>query len=429
MAGRRPSSDDTNLFVPYLSDVSLRDQRETMERPFFSLSKRKRTRPIEYISPNADVFVNVYPNPEFGMATIWDADILIWTASILNNLRRQNINDLPRTLHFQPYDLLRTICRKTGGREYRLLREALARLQATTIVTNIRVHKGKKHRQFSWIESWTDLVDDETQQSKGMSITLSDWFYEGVLMDGGLLSIDPSYFSITGGRERWLYRIARKHAGAGEGFSIALPTLFEKSGAEGTYRRFKFEMQSIVDENSLPDYLLSLEQRPDGEPHLLMSLRDDPLLADDQSHDGSHDLPPPPQVLYQAAGAAEPETIPLGTVFAVEEPRPSARPSASSKATAKATAKALALAISNRRGKTAPKPQPPAAEESYPQEETYPQALKRVSPPPESDSTGAEKCLSKNTVLLTENAQDKSTRKKGEASGEQMSLFPPNKAK
>jgi Replication initiator protein A len=29
------------------------------------------------------------------------------------------------------------------------------------------------------------------------------------LMDGGLLAIDPLYFSISGGRERWLYRVAR----------------------------------------------------------------------------------------------------------------------------------------------------------------------------------------------------------------------------
>ena len=225
MTSRRPTPDQFDLFVPFITDMPLRDQRETMERPFFSLAKRKRLKPIEYTSPNGEVFVNVYPNQEFGMATIWDADILIWAASVLNNLRNQGQNDLPRTLHFQPYDVLKTICRQTGGREYLLLREALGRLQATTIVTNIRVRKGKKHRQFSWIESWTDLVNDATQQSRGMSLTLSDWFYEGVLIDGGILAIDPSYFSITGGRERWLYRVARKHAGgAGVGGLRHSPT-------------------------------------------------------------------------------------------------------------------------------------------------------------------------------------------------------------
>ena len=109
-----------------------------MERPFFSLAKRKRLKPIEYISPDGTIFVNVFATPEFGMATIWDADVLIWAASALNNMRKSGCNDLPRTLHFQPYDLLKTIGRDTGGREYQLLREALGRLQATTIMTNIR---------------------------------------------------------------------------------------------------------------------------------------------------------------------------------------------------------------------------------------------------------------------------------------------------
>jgi plasmid replication initiation protein len=275
LIARRVADQQFDLFVPYISDLPLRDQRETMERPFFSLAKRKRLKPIEYVSPNGEVFVNVFPNTEFGMATIWDADVLIWAASQLNNLRKQGKNDLPRTLHFQPYDLLKTIGRPTGGHQYHLLREALGRLQATSIVTNIRAQKGKKHRQFSWIESWTDHVDDESQQSKGMGLTLSDWFHEGILMDGGLLSIDPVYFTITGGRERWLYRVARKHAGgAGEGgFAISLPTLFEKSGAEGTYRRFKFEMQAIVRHNDLPGFDLSLQFTTSREPSLRMCRR------------------------------------------------------------------------------------------------------------------------------------------------------------
>ena len=32
--------------VPILQDIPLKDQRETMERPFFSLQKRKRVKPI-----------------------------------------------------------------------------------------------------------------------------------------------------------------------------------------------------------------------------------------------------------------------------------------------------------------------------------------------------------------------------------------------
>ena len=93
-------------------------------------------------------------------------------------------------------------------------------------------------------------------------------------MDGGLLAIDPAYFTITGGRERWLYRVARKHAGGSgpEGFAISLPTLFEKSGAEGTYRRFKFEIQAVIRRNNLPGFDLTLEFGK-SEPSLRMARR------------------------------------------------------------------------------------------------------------------------------------------------------------
>ena len=69
------------LLTYYIADLPLRDQRETMERPFFSLSKRKRVKPIDYRSPDGKVWVEVSPHQKYGMATIWDADVLIWAAS------------------------------------------------------------------------------------------------------------------------------------------------------------------------------------------------------------------------------------------------------------------------------------------------------------------------------------------------------------
>jgi len=36
----KATTDQMDLFVTYLVDLPLRDQRDTMERPFFSLSKK-----------------------------------------------------------------------------------------------------------------------------------------------------------------------------------------------------------------------------------------------------------------------------------------------------------------------------------------------------------------------------------------------------
>jgi len=134
----------------------------------------------------------------------------------------------------------------------------------------------RKTTMFSWIDGWEDLVDAQTKESKGITLTVSDWFYRGVTEDGGVLAIDPAYFSITGGRERWLYRVARKHAGGNgaDGFAISMPTLFHKSGAEGTYRRFKFEILRIVERNDLPGFSLSARSESGGEPLVRMVKRE-----------------------------------------------------------------------------------------------------------------------------------------------------------
>ena len=302
------SAEQFELFLPYIADLPLRDQREMMERPFFSLAKSKRVKPIEYRSPDQKLWVHVSASPEYGMATIWDADILIYCASVLTDLAKRGHNDVPRKLHLMPYDLLRAIGRPTTGRAYELLGQALDRLVATTVKTNIRA-ENRREATFSWLDGWNQLVDEKTERSRGMTIELSNWFYEGVLMTGGVLSIDRAYFDITGGRERWLYKVARKHAGgAGEaGFAISMPTLFEKSGAEGQYRRFKFELLKIVERDALPGYTLSVEQGR-GEPLIRMRRRKDvPALP----------MSPPESVAPRKEEPAAEQTAPMVNPAAV----------------------------------------------------------------------------------------------------------------
>ena len=76
---RKSDDSQLDLFIALPSDLPARDQQDLMERPFFSLSKNKRTTPIEYeVGGN---YVSVTAPEKYGMATIWDADILIWAAS------------------------------------------------------------------------------------------------------------------------------------------------------------------------------------------------------------------------------------------------------------------------------------------------------------------------------------------------------------
>ena len=56
-----------------------------MAYPFFSLAKSKRLAPIDFRT--GSIAIRVEAVPEHGMATIWDADVLIWAASQIVHAR------------------------------------------------------------------------------------------------------------------------------------------------------------------------------------------------------------------------------------------------------------------------------------------------------------------------------------------------------
>jgi plasmid replication initiation protein len=268
---RRDPTGEFDFFIPLVHDLPLKDQRETMERPFFSLQKRKRLKPIEYTSPDGGAWVKVEAMPAYGMATIWDADILIWAAAMLNRMKEQGVNDLPRTLKTTSYDLLKAIKRATGGKDYQELQSALQRLETTSIRTSIRAPQRRTEAQFGWLNGWTLETDEATGQPRGMTLTLSEWVYEGIVSEKSLLTMHPDYFLLTGGLERALYRIARKHAGVQpEGWICRLEVLREKSGSDSSAKEFTRMLKKIVERDQLPEYALSFTKTADNAPALRM---------------------------------------------------------------------------------------------------------------------------------------------------------------
>lgn len=243
-------------FVVATGDAAPRDQRDLMERPFFSLAKTPRTKPILYRA--ADVTVHVLGMPEHGMATIWDADVLIWAGSQIVAAENNGFAT-SRFFRFTPYQLLRAIGRSTGNRQYLLLKAALARLQSTVIATSIRSGVHWRRRQFSWINEWEEMTT-RTGRVEGMEFVLPEWFYNGVVDRSLVLAIDPAYFRLTGGIERWLYRVARKHAGRQpEGWAFEVSHLHQKSGSLARPSDFALDLRRIAARQSLPGYELQIE--------------------------------------------------------------------------------------------------------------------------------------------------------------------------
>ena len=245
-----------DLFRSIPGDIAPRDAQDLMSWPFFSLAKSKRVAPIDFRM--GETWISVEATPEHGMATISDADVLIWAASQLVQARDGG-RQTSRLIVATPHEILAFTERGRGKASYDRLKAALDRLQSTTVATSIRQRHQRRRHRFSWINEWQERLDRDGRPL-GIEMIVPDWFYAGVLDRALVLTIDRNYFSLTGGLERWLYRIVRKHGGRQSGgWSFDVAHLHLKSGALSPLKRFAFELRGIVGRQPLPGYELALE--------------------------------------------------------------------------------------------------------------------------------------------------------------------------
>lgn len=158
-----------------------------------------------------------------------------------------------------PYDCLRQLLRHTGGKDYRELAQAIRRLYATTVITNIRREDGGE-RPFRWLNDYwipkrysgvltPAAPDGEPDPLRPWEIELPPWLYNAVLRQRDILAVHPDYFRLTGGLERWLYRLARKAVPEKAdvpaiGFRMA--TLRRQSGTTRELKKFAFDLRRIA---------------------------------------------------------------------------------------------------------------------------------------------------------------------------------------
>jgi plasmid replication initiation protein len=103
--------------------------------------------------------------------------------------------------------------------------------------------------------------DSRCARPLGLELILPDWFYTGVLNRSPVLTIDPAYFNLTGGLERWLYRLVRKHGGHQRGgWSFDFKYLHAKSGSLSPLKHFAYDMREIVRRELVP-WRPALEQQ------------------------------------------------------------------------------------------------------------------------------------------------------------------------
>ena len=257
----RSERDQLELFRALPGDLAPRDAQDLMTYPFFSLSKSHRVTPIDFRM--GDVAIRVEATAEHGMASIWDADVLIWAASQLVEARDRGLR-ASRLMTATPYEILTFIRRGTSVRDYHRLKAALDRLQSTTVATTLRQPSERRMHRFSWVNEWKERAD-ANGRPLGIELIIPDWLYAAILNDALVLTIDRAYFQLTGGLERWLYRIVRKHAGRQPGgWCFEVSHLHLKSGSLSPLKRFAFELRDITRRQPLPGFRLAMEVSPFG---------------------------------------------------------------------------------------------------------------------------------------------------------------------
>jgi plasmid replication initiation protein len=107
-----------------------------------------------------------------------------------------------------------------------------------------------------------------------LELRVSNWLYKGLMSGKGVLTLDREWFLLTGGLERVVYRIARKHAGdQPQGWMCRLSVLHAKTGSEAPLRNFAVAMRKIAARNDMPRYVMTMTESKDGEAAVQFRLR------------------------------------------------------------------------------------------------------------------------------------------------------------
>lgn len=256
------------MFEVTTYEPPLRDNRDVMEYPFLSLQKGRR-KPIEYTSPDGSKHLHVTAPDNIGIANIWDWDLIVYATAHINDAVENEYVTSP-WIKFAPYDALKYMRKGTSGRHYKELVQSIRRLNSTSIITSIRTNDTdgfegnlrwlqnyripKKYKQHAFIRS---LDDGEPDSGVPWAIELAPWLYNSILRRSEVLAVHPDYFKLTGGLERWLYRLARKAVPENAdfpGFSFRMETLHKRSGSSRPLRKFAFDVRKIAERQGLPEY-------------------------------------------------------------------------------------------------------------------------------------------------------------------------------
>ena len=281
---RQPPAGDqqADFFVPSIHDIASKENRSTMDVAIFRLSKKDNRAGaiIRYDLPDGHIEVTSGP---YGMASVWDYDIVLMAISHLTeamNKYHAGLGPKPGR-KFRPHvsEILKFGRKGDGGKQSDAIESALDRLASTRIkiVRESYNGKGRPLRQAEGeglINNYKVISYTEKDKVAAVEIELPDWIYQQVVeaKKPDVLTVHPDYFLIDSGLGRFLYRLARQAAGKGQA-RWYFSTVYERSGSTSSFKEFSRMIRAIAAADDLPEYLITEEKGQDG-PLLIMTYRD-----------------------------------------------------------------------------------------------------------------------------------------------------------
>lgn len=254
----RPMEIQGNLFTldsPLLGEIL--GERTVAEFPFFALKKARQLEPMTFEAEGVSIELSA---GKYGIATIYDKEILLYVASIMTDLLDRG--GMPaRTIRFTAHDLFRITGSNASKRSYAYLIDALRRLRNTVVETNIATGGETQEDNFSWLDHFRVMYAEDVRGEKRVKyieVTVCDWFYRAVLRDRRLAAYDLAYFTLTPIQRR-LYELAMFHCEAGQSFELGLEEVAQRMGCGvARLRNARAEITKVAEQDSLPGYVISL---------------------------------------------------------------------------------------------------------------------------------------------------------------------------
>ena len=216
-----------------------RNERNLMLFPFCSTAKAKRVKGIRYASADGKRWLEVTANYDYGMAKIWDFDILRFALSKAGEVALQ-VGYFPNSIEFSGYECLKALNRSDQGKNYRWFRDAINRLCLTGYKGNIFRENEKITEVFTLIQA---SYEDETGKIERVRLVFNERIVESIKLFKGLLSINQDVINEEAGIKKRLLELVAVSKGKESNWTVNLERLQALCAHEGTVKEFKRQLK------------------------------------------------------------------------------------------------------------------------------------------------------------------------------------------